>query len=1174
MSLANLVKLTRDLDEFRQVRDALEHASGNVQLVGLTTAAKGFFIAGLLREMNRPIVFITYSSEQSDRISDDLALYGLSESELFILPPSDALIYEEGAPDFRVIGQRLAAMDALQRGKPAVVVAPVNGALRRAMPPHVLRDSRIETSTGQAIVVEDFVRRLVDLGYERSEICETHGEFSQRGGIIDVYPSNEDEPVRIELFGDEIESIRSFDPASQRSHRRRHDILILPAREIILTSENAGQTTSVLRREMEDQARKLRKSGQLEEADRLAEKVENDISRISNLAYFDGIESYLPYLHPEEACILDYLPAAGIVILDEPHQVASQWEQLEQEMLDVLINRARRGLLLASIRNQHVPLETAMRRAENGWPMLTVTMLPREVPFGNPKSLVQIESSQMEPFAGQFDMLTGQMNTWLQNGARVIVATGQKDRMVELLEERDIRAVPMDGVEVSAGQNVFVADAPLRSGFKLPDIKLMVLTDAEAFGVTRSRRPRRLAREGMTISSILDLKEGDYIVHVSHGIGIYRGIHTMANDGVSRDYLLLEYSGDDRLYVPVDQIDRVQKYIGGEANPPLVHRLGGAEWLRTTKRVKQAVREMARELIELYAWRQALGGYSFAEDTPWQLEMESAFPYEETPDQLQAINEVKRDLEEPRAMDRLICGDVGYGKTEVAIRAAFKVVNGGKQVAVLAPTTVLAQQHLNTFRERLGAFPISIEMLSRFRTRKEQKAVIEGINLGTVDIVIGTHRLLSKDIEFRELGLIIIDEEQRFGVTHKERLKRLKKSVDALTMTATPIPRTLHMSLAGIRDMSVINDPPEGRTPIKTFVKEYDDEIVREAIVRELDRGGQVYFVHNRVENIAHIAAHVAKLVPYAKVEVAHGQMADDDLERIMLDFYDRKFDVLVCTTIIESGLDIPNVNTIVINNADKMGLAQLYQLRGRVGRSDKQAYAYLTYKADKSLTEVAEKRLEAIREFTDLGSGFKIALRDLEIRGAGNLLGPEQHGQIVQVGFDLYCQLLSQAVSELKGEAVEEVHLPSVDLPVDAYIPDSYIKAEAQRVFFYKKMTAAKTASQVQQIQDELEDRFGDPPRQVWNMLAILRLRIRVAELGIASISTEKRQIVIKFASGFRMAPGITRDLAKTHRRHWIQPDHMRLNPESTRIISLVEDMVEVAGKALKATAERMQVA
>ncbi|MGC8863970.1 MAG: transcription-repair coupling factor, partial [Armatimonadota bacterium] len=634
-----------------------------------------------------------------------------------------------------------------------------------------------------------------------------------------------------------------------------------------------------------------------------------------------------------------------------------------------------------------------------------------------------------------------------------------------------------------------------------------------------------------------------------------------------------EYAQGDKLYVPTDQIDRVQKYIGGEATPPIVHRLGGSEWARTTKKVSKAVEDLARELVELYAWRQALEGHAFSPDTPWQQEMEAAFPYEETPDQLQAIYDVKQDLESPRAMDRLICGDVGYGKTEVAIRAAFKVVSDGRQAAILCPTTVLAQQHFNTFTERLAAFPIKVEMLSRFRSRAEQKEVIEGLKFGTVDIVIGTHRLLSKDVQFRDLGLLVIDEEQRFGVRHKEKLKQLKKTVDTLTMTATPIPRTLHMSLSGIRDMSVINDPPEGRMPIKTFVKEAQSDVVREAIVREIDRGGQVFFVHNRVENIGHVAQEVQKLVPYARVDIAHGQMHESELERVMMDFYEHRFDVLVCTTIIESGLDIPNANTIIINEADKLGLAQLYQLRGRVGRSDRQAYAYLLYRPDKVISELAEKRLDAIREFAELGSGFRIALRDLEIRGAGNLLGAEQSGQMAAVGFDLYCQLLARAVAEVKGEEVEEFELPTVDLPIDAYIPQDYMPTEAHRILFYKKMAAVKSREDVQAVQDELEDRFGDPPRAVWNMLALIRLRLRCRELGIASIKTFRNQIRVDFGPGVRLDQDICRELAREHRRHWFEPDKLTINPSSPRIISEVEDMVEVLAHAFRKMKARYAV-
>ncbi len=1174
MALSDLLQLNSDLPQFRSIVDALEQSKASVHLDGLSNSAKGFVLGALSKELAHPMFILTYSSEQAERLADDFAQFGIDDSELYVLPSSDALIFEEGAPDYGAIGHRLAAMDAISSGRQVIVVAPINGALRRTMPRQMLHDYRLEASVGETLVVEDFVSRLVDLGYERVDVCESHGEFSVRGGIIDLYPSNEVEPLRIELFGDDIESIRAFDPTSQRSTDRRKRILALPAREVVLTAANADSAAESIHAEMQEQIRKFEEADQSEEAARLEAKVEDDISRLTNLAYFDGIEGYLPYIYPEEYSILDYLTPSAIVVFDEPHQTASQWEQHEQEMLEALINRAGRGLLLASTKSQHVSVDSALAKLSKSWPGLILTVLDRPLPYGLKGTRLHVESSPVETFAGKIDLFVDQLKTWSANKLRAVIATNQHDRTVELLGEHGIPIRPNEELTANAPSGVYLIASQMRSGFKLPEANLVVVSDSEVFGITRTRRPRKTAKEGVPISTILDLKEGDYIVHISHGIGVYRGIEQLTVENVSREYLLLEYAGEDKLYVPTEQIDRVQKYIGGEGNTPLVHRLGGSEWVRATKRVKQAVREMAKELIELYAWRQALGGYSFSPDTPWQQEMESAFPYEETADQIEAINDVKRNLEEPKPMDRLICGDVGYGKTEVAVRAAFKVVNDGKQVAVLAPTTVLAQQHWNTFKERLGAFPIGIEMLSRFRTRKESKAVVEGLELGTVDIVIGTHRLFSKDVKFKDLGLLIVDEEQRFGVSHKERLKQLKKNVDALTLTATPIPRTLHMSLAGIRDMSVINDPPEGRTPIKTFVREYDDEVVREAIIREIDRGGQVFFVHNRVENIEHVAEHIAKLVPYARVDIGHGQMDEDDLERVMLDFYDRKYDVLVCTTIVESGLDIPNVNTIVVNNADKMGLAQLYQLRGRVGRSNKQAYAYLMYKADKSLTEVAEKRLEAIREFTDLGSGFRIALRDLEIRGAGNLLGAEQHGQIAQVGFDLYCQLLSQAVSELKGEEVQEVQLPQVDLPIDAYIPQDYMTAEAQRIFFYKKMAAAKTEKEVRQIQDELDDRFGDPPKQVWNMLSILRMRIRAAEVGISSISTDKRQIIIRFAPGFRLIQEVQRELQRTHKRHWFQGDRVAINPDTPRIVNLVEDMIEIVAKGLKTSAKKMQVA
>jgi transcription-repair coupling factor (superfamily II helicase) len=712
----------------------------------------------------------------------------------------------------------------------------------------------------------------------------------------------------------------------------------------------------------------------------------------------------------------------------------------------------------------------------------------------------------------------------------------------------------------------------LRSGFKLPDDRLVVLTDAEVFGTAADKlksQRRREFREGMRITSLIDLKEGDYVVHIHHGIGLYRGLVRMTVQGVEKEYLLIQYEGSDRLYVPVDQVDRVQKYIGSEGGAPTVNKLGGNEWARTTARAKRQVKEIAKDLIALYAARQSAPGHAYGEDTPWQREMEDAFPHTETPDQDAAIRDVKKDLEAPRPMDRLICGDVGFGKTEVAIRAAFKVASEGRQVAVLCPTTVLCAQHYSTFSERLAAFPVRVDQLSRFRSPKEQAKTLEDLKNGSVDIVIGTHRLLSKDVEFKDLGLVVVDEEQRFGVVHKERLKQLRKTVDVLTMTATPIPRTLHMSLSGIRDMSLINDPPEGRTPVKTLIKEYDDQLIREAILRETDRGGQVYYIHNRVESIYHVAAHLEKIVPTATFRVAHGQMPEDDLEETMLDFYLHKFDVLVCTTIVESGLDIPNVNTIVIDNADKLGLSQLYQLRGRVGRSRTQAYAILLYQRHKQLSTVAEQRLGAVREFTDLGSGYKIALRDLELRGAGNLLGAEQSGTIAAIGFDMFTQLLEQAIHEEKGEEVDktQIPLPTVDLPVAAVIPESYVPSEPQRILMYKKLSAVRERKDVSRLQEEFEDRFGDPPPPVWNALSLLRLRLRCQEIGIESITTEGNKITIAFKKGVKLPVHTLKPLTAAFKPqgHAFTQEHVVMNITGSKILQAVEEMVEVMDRALK---------
>ena len=788
-----------------------------------------------------------------------------------------------------------------------------------------------------------------------------------------------------------------------------------------------------------------------------------------------------------------------------------------------------------------------------------------EIKFGRS---ISTQAGAMESFAGRLPAFFEAVDGWLGARFRCVIVTEQAERVRQILAEHKLPVSPSDRLETGGEAGVYVLPGSLLGGFKLPEASLMLATDTDIFGHRAHQKPQKRAfKEGLKITSYLELREGDFVVHINHGIGRYAGITRMKGaDGAERDYLLLEYDAGDKVYVPTDQVDRVQKYIGSADSPPTVTRLHTGDWARATSKAKKQVQEMAVELIKLYAARKSSTGHALPPDTPWQTEMEDAFPYEETPDQMAAIEDVKKDLEDDKPMDRLICGDVGYGKTEVAIRAAFKVVNAGRQVAILCPTTILAQQHLGTFRERLAAYPVKIEMLSRFVSKAESTQTLRGLEEGTVDIVIGTHKILSKDVNFHKLGLLVVDEEQRFGVTHKERIKQMKKNVDVLTLTATPIPRTLHMSLSGIRDMSLIDDPPEGRMAIKTYVKEYDDELVREVILRELDRGGQIYFLHNRIESISHVTEKIRRLVPSARCEIAHGQMHADDLEDIMLRFEDKDFDVLVCTTIVESGLDIPNVNTIVVDNADRLGLSQLYQLRGRVGRSRRQGYAYLLYRKDKQLTDVAEKRLNALREFSDLGSGYKVALRDLEIRGAGNLLGAAQSGTVSTVGFDLYTQLLSQAINEMRGEPSEgDFELPNVSLPLDALIPGLYIPSEAERILMYKKLTAVRKVEDVQRIQEEFEDRYGDPPRPVWNLLSLLRLRLRCADIGISAIVAEKRRVAVRF-SGTHLTQEIIRKLARHHMQHQYLPDVVFLATPDTpsRMLTVIEEMVEVLAQAL----------
>ncbi len=1172
MDLRELPGLSDDYPAYQKLKEAIK-AGGVTQLEGLPVPAKGWLLAQMSRELGRPLVVIFYNSDQAGRLAADLARYGVEGDALTSLPSTtETLLFAEGAPDLAQTGQRVAALQQLALGTAKVTVGPIGAWLQRTVRPELLKDRRVVLAVNETVEIDGLEKSLTEFGYDRVEAVEQPGQWTRRGGILDIFPGDARLPLRVDFFGDDIESIRPFDVESQRSVGTSESVVIAPVREVPFEDVAVSEAVSRLKRELPGRAAALKKANLddrgLEHAEKLEERIEGDMAQLQAGTTFDALEYYLPYLYPDSVCALDYIPENALLILDEPSQAQARWEQREGEIAEIMAARAARGEYLTPDMPHACGFDTVKAKIAGENAAVFLALLGRGLDKVKITTSIPTQAGAMESFTGRLPAFFEALDGWLGARFRCVIVSEQAERMRQILADHKLPISPQDRLENGGEAGVFVLPGSLLGGFKLPEANLMLATDMDIFGHRAHQKPpKRTFKEGLKITSYLELREGDYVVHIHHGIGRYAGISRLkGTDGAERDYLLLEYDGGDKVYVPTDQVDRVQKYIGSADSPPTVTRLHSGDWARATKKAQKQVQEMAADLIKLYAARKAATGHALPPDTPWQTEMEEAFPYQETPDQQAAIDDVKRDLEDDKPMDRLICGDVGYGKTEVAIRAAFKVVNSGRQVAILCPTTILAQQHLGTFRERLAAYPVRIELLSRFASKADVTQTLRGLEEGTVDIVIGTHKILSKDVKFHKLGLLVVDEEQRFGVTHKERIKQMKKNVDVLTLTATPIPRTLHMSLSGIRDMSLIDDPPEGRMAIKTFVKEYDDELVREVILRELDRDGQIYFLHNRVESITHVAEKVRRLVPTARVEIAHGQMHADDLEDVMLRFAEKAFDVLVCTTIVESGLDIPNVNTIIVDNADRLGLAQLYQLRGRVGRSRRQGYAYLLYRKDKSLSDVAEKRLGALREFSDLGSGYKVALRDLEIRGAGNLLGVAQSGTVATVGFDLYTQLLSQAINEMRGQPVEgEFELPHVSLPLDALIPSAYIPSEAERILMYKKLAAVRKTGDVQRIQDELEDRYGDPPRPVWNLLAILRLRLRCAEVGISSIVAEKRRIAIRF-TGTHLTQDNLKRLSRTYMQHQFLPDVIFVAaPESpAKMLQTAEEMTEVLAKYL----------
>ncbi|MGQ9780325.1 MAG: transcription-repair coupling factor [Bacillota bacterium] len=1109
---------------------AVMNPDGIELLTGVSGSQKTLLIAALFEQIPATFLVITQTAHQAQTMAADLVTF-LGPEKVAVFPEKELLPHEE-AVDAEVIGGRVQTLGRLARGERLLVVASWPALRRHVPPPGVLLAYGLDLAVGTAHDLSALASLLTEMGYERVEMVEGQGQFSVRGGILDVFPHHEEMPLRCEFFDEEIESIRRFSPASQRSLSSVEKITIWPAREGLWRKEDLARGIPRIRAAVEKQAAKLAAVGRTEAAERLRTRMAELTERLAERGYFPGADQFLPFL-VELVPALAYFTGTKL-ILDEPVRSMEYLETVELEEAKLLADLLERGAILPEEQQLYLTGHELVSLTMAARP-LCLSVLVKSIKGYPPRHLHTVPVASPPPYHANFENLAADLRRWRQAGFSVVMVVGTRERgerLREFMADQGLELVWAEKARAGlAPGNVVLLEGDLATGAEFPPLRLIILSEAEIYGKIKRRRPVRVAQEGLRITDLADLKVGDYVVHLNHGIGQYMGIQTLEIAGVHRDYLLIQYAGDDRLFVPTDQVNLLQRYIGVDDAPPKLNRLGGGDWQRIKARVKESVKEMAEGLLRLYAERQTIRGHAFGPDTVWQKEFEEAFIYEETPDQLRAIEEIKRDMEKPQPMDRLLCGDVGYGKTEVAIRAAFKAVMDGKQVAVLVPTTILAQQHFQTFSERFAGYPVTVKVLSRFQSPWEQAAVLKGLRDGSVDVVIGTHRLLSSDVRFKDLGLLIVDEEQRFGVAHKERLKEIRKDVDVLTLTATPIPRTLHMALVGIRDMSIIETPPEDRYPIRTYVMEYNEEIVREAILRELDRDGQVYFVYNRVETIDRMAAHLQALVPEARIAVAHGQMPEDQLERVMLDFLARETDVLVCTTIIESGLDIPNVNTLIVYDADHFGLAQLYQLRGRVGRSNRLAHAYFMYRPDKTIGEAAEKRLAAIREFTELGSGLKIALRDLEIRGAGNLLGPEQHGFIASVGFELYCRLLEEAIREIKGQVQPETPDPAIDLRVDAFIPESFVPDVKQKVELYKEIAGTRDLRELDEIREEIEDRFGDPPAAVRNLLGVARLKILAKQAGVAQINMERGEVVVKFLAGLTVSDEKALELARRFR-------------------------------------------
>ena len=1107
----------RELSSFEQLNNHVEYHPGVILTTGCIDAQKSHIVNGLLPGGAARILI----AHDETKARELLAACQFFAPGAVYFPAKDILFYQSDVRGNALTRERMLVYQALFEQEAPVIVTTMDAVLERIIPLEVIQNARLTLETEMELDLEEVRHQLVHIGYEYNYQAEQPGQFAVRGGILDVFPLTEDAPYRIELWGDEVDSIRRFDPESQRSIESLDRICVYPASELVLDEAVLQAGAKAIQKECDSIYEVYRKEMKTQEAHRLKENTQFLLEQLTEGSSILGAETYVSYFYKDTACLLDGLTskasaaaAAGnkaLVFVDEPIRCVEKMKVTEKEFSESMKLRLEKGYILPGQMDAMFSPEQTLAKLTQMHTVLLSTLDVKPAGF-RIAATCNFRAQSVSSYNGSFELLARDLKQYHRQGYRIILLSASRSRAARLAED-----LMNEGITVFYSENydrqlqageTMVLYGRLKRGFEYPDLKFAILTEYDIFGAEKKKKKRRKLYEGERINSFSELNIGDYVVHENHGLGIYRGIEKVEVNKNIKDYIKIEYAKGGNLYILATQLELIQKYAGADAKAPKLNRLGGQEWIRTKAKVSGAVKEIAKDLVELYAARQNREGFAYGQDTIWQREFEEMFPFEETEDQLAAIEATKRDMESKKIMDRLICGDVGFGKTEIAIRAAFKAIQDGKQVAYLVPTTILAQQHYNTFAQRMKDFPVQVDLLCRFRTTKEQKQTIEDLKRGMADVVIGTHRLLSQDVSFKNLGLLIIDEEQRFGVTHKEKIKQMKKDVDVLTLTATPIPRTLHMSLIGIRDMSVLEEAPNDRMPVQTYVMEYDEEMVREAIERELARGGQVYYVFNKVNQIVDMTAKIAALVPKASVAFAHGQMKERELEDIMYQFINGEIDVLVSTTIIETGLDISNANTMIIHDADNLGLSQLYQLRGRIGRSNRTSYAFLMYRRNKLLREVAEKRLSAIREFSELGSGFKIAMKDLEIRGAGNLLGAQQHGHMEAVGYDLYCKMLNTAVKSLKGETVVPTFDTTLELDVDAYIPTTYIQNESQKLDVYKRIACIESEEERSEMLDELIDRFGEPPKTVETLLEIAVLKAHAHRLYLTEISEKGNQI------------------------------------------------------------------